>query len=100
MNTPGLDPTYRSVCALLLLVAACAGTDVFRESVSQRAPIDLGCSAEQTTVHSLGDSRYGADGCGLKATYACVCTSSDAHSCAQPVCRREGDDKPKGPPTP
>jgi hypothetical protein len=73
----------------LLLLAACGGGSnayAFRQAVSQRAAFDLDCAASQTTVRSIGGNGYGANGCGKKAAYTCICMWSEWGTCTQPAC--------------
>jgi hypothetical protein len=50
------------------------------DAVAERAKVDLGC--RWITVVHLGGDDFGADGCGLQATYTVVCGDGEG----QPSC--------------
>ena len=64
--------------------------DKFIETVRARAPFDLSCSGEQITIVQLGQTALGAEGCGRRTSYSCLCTFHVWFTCTQALCALDG----------
>ncbi|WP_146654196.1 hypothetical protein [Labilithrix luteola] len=76
---------WKRLCActvLALASVACGASSTPRARVAS----DLGCTADETAVHKLGNGRWRVVGCGRTAVYLCTTPVRD--------CWREGDVHP------
>lgn len=65
------------VC-FVALCAACITTGFKKELVRERAAFDLEC--DKVKVRELGNSTFGATGCGKRETYLVKCTGGKART--------------------
>lgn len=71
-----LSPHMFRLCAALALLSSCVTTisnkaarETMFASLSQRASFELGCTVDPADITLLGQTEYGVEKCGCRATY-------------------------------
>jgi hypothetical protein len=102
MQTQGLGNLLWFRMTLLVVAAASCShnesaqrqqnqaSEKFIEAVTARAPFDLSCPREEIKVVKLGDSSFGATGCGRQSSYSCICTYHVWYTCTAATCTLDG----------